>query len=79
MDQVAVPGNSRRHAAAAHGPVEGLLDALEGEVRVTLVLHLEVGDLWVDREVLVLGPLGNDLHESTRHNSQKYERSRRLK
>ncbi len=63
VDQVTVALNSHSHLLAkARGTVEGVLNGLHGEVRVSAVNNLEEGNLGVTREVNVLGAISDELH-----------------
>ena len=67
-DKVAVAADGARDLAPGGGSaVEGLLDALHGEVGVAAVDDLEVGDLRIAGKVNVLGAVGYKLHKSSSH------------
>jgi len=63
VDQVAVAADRARDTLAEVGSaVEGLLNRLHREVRVTAVHDLEERDLGVTRKVDVLSAIGYELH-----------------
>ena len=76
-DQITVAGNGdRKTTRVTGGAVHDLLDVLHREVSVALVDRLEESNLGVTGEVDILGTVGNELHETTRHCSLLYTNAR---
>ncbi len=66
VDQITVTGDRARHTLAEVGnTIEGLLNGLHREVRVTAIELLKEGNLRVRREVNVLSTVGDKLHKTT--------------
>jgi hypothetical protein len=68
VDEVTVSGDGTGYLLVeTSGTVEGLVDGLHREVRVSAIHNLEESDLRVTGKVDVLSAIGNELHKSSTH------------
>lgn len=68
VDEITVSGDGAGYLLVeTSGTVEGLVDGLHREVRVSAVHNLEESDLRVTGKVDVLSAIGNELHKSSTH------------